>query len=113
MGLALCSDILLLLVCCAVLCCAVLCCAVLCCAVLCCALGVVRTGICWLAATPGESLESGGFYLDREPQVKHIAGPFITEGSRTKNTTDEVAELMKFLREASRGGSWNQGKWTP
>ena len=74
---------------------------------------IPAAGICWLAATPGQTLESGAFYLDREPQVKHIAGPFMTEGSRTKNSPDEVAELMTFLREASSGGSWSQGKWSP
>jgi dehydrogenase/reductase SDR family protein 12 len=38
--------------------------------------------------------------LDRTPQAKHIAGPFMTEGSRTKNTAEEVAELLEFLNTA-------------
>jgi len=70
-------------------------------------------GVCWLAATPGDTLESGAFYLDRKPQTKHIAGAFMTEGSRTKNSAEEVSELMAFLKEASAGGSWSEGQWTP
>jgi hypothetical protein len=58
--------------------------------------------ICWLATAPAASLESGAFYLDRQPQTKHIAGPFMTEGSRTKNSADEVAELMAFLSSATK-----------
>ena len=33
---------------------------------------------------------TGAFYLDRTVQPKHIAGPFFTEGSFTKNTEEEV-----------------------
>merc|ERR550532_474466 len=54
-------------------------------------------GMCWLLAGPSEDLQSGAFYLDREPQVKHMAGPFFTEGSFTKNSPAEVAELMGLL----------------
>ncbi|KAL3775140.1 hypothetical protein ACHAW5_010328 [Stephanodiscus triporus] len=56
-------------------------------------------GICWLTATPKKNLESGEFYLDRKPQMKHIAGPFFTEGSYTKNTDVEVDTMMKKLEE--------------
>jgi dehydrogenase/reductase SDR family protein 12 len=56
-------------------------------------------GICWLTATPKKNLEGGEFYLDRKPQRKHIAGPFFTEGSYTKNTDLEVDTMMKKLEE--------------
>ena len=36
-------------------------------------------GIAWLAAVPGAELQSGGFYLDRSPQAKHMAGAFFSE----------------------------------
>jgi hypothetical protein len=35
-------------------------------------------------------VESGAFYLDRVPRVKHVAGPFFSEGTHTKNTPEEV-----------------------
>jgi len=54
-------------------------------------------GIAWLMGTKGENLRSGEFYLDRKPQTKHIAGPFMTEGSFTKNTDSEIDEFMKML----------------
>jgi lipocalin len=54
-------------------------------------------GICWLCVAPSSELESGGFYLDREPCVKHMAGPFFSEGSFTKNTCAEVDEMMDNL----------------
>lgn len=50
-----------------------------------------------LAVAPGSEIESGAFYLDRSAQVKHLAGPFMSEGSRTKNSPAEVAELMAGL----------------
>ena len=31
-------------------------------------------GIAWLAVCPRDELEPGGFYLDRRPQAKHMAG---------------------------------------
>jgi dehydrogenase/reductase SDR family protein 12 len=58
-------------------------------------------GIAWLMGAPQQELKSGEFYLDREPQVKHIAGPFFSEGSFTKNTQQEVDEMMKRLKEAA------------
>lgn len=43
-------------------------------------------GITWLMAADRSVLKSGEFYLDRKPQRKHLAGPFFSEGSYTKNT---------------------------
>jgi dehydrogenase/reductase SDR family protein 12 len=51
-------------------------------------------GICWLCATPTPLLKPGAFYLDREPQTKHLAGPFFTEGWFTKNTVEEVDAMI-------------------
>jgi dehydrogenase/reductase SDR family member 12 len=59
-------------------------------------------GIIWLLMTPRSTLVSGGFYLDRTPRTKHIAGPFFTEGSYTKNTREEVSEMMRRLNECCR-----------
>eukprot|EP00584_Thalassiosira_punctigera_P012638 CAMPEP_0172572912 /NCGR_PEP_ID=MMETSP1067-20121228/135922_1 /TAXON_ID=265564 ORGANISM="Thalassiosira punctigera, Strain Tpunct2005C2" /NCGR_SAMPLE_ID=MMETSP1067 /ASSEMBLY_ACC=CAM_ASM_000444 /LENGTH=350 /DNA_ID=CAMNT_0013365503 /DNA_START=56 /DNA_END=1108 /DNA_ORIENTATION=+ len=58
-------------------------------------------GICWLMATPKRNLEGGEFYLDRMPQRKHIAGPFMTDGTYTKNTEEEVDVMMKNLEETT------------
>lgn len=60
-------------------------------------------GICWLLACPPEQVETGAFYLDREPQVKHMAGPFFYEGSFTKNTAAEVDAMMTSLENAING----------
>jgi len=54
-------------------------------------------GMCWLLACKPEQIESGAFYLDREAQVKHMAGPFFTEGSFTKNSHAEVDEMIRNL----------------
>jgi len=59
--------------------------------------------ICWLCTAPASELESGAFYLDRQPQSKHLAGPFFSEGSYTKNSQEEVDEMMKNLDEWSNG----------
>ena len=56
-------------------------------------------GIAWLMSTNGSKLENGGFYLDRKVQAKHIAGPFMSEGSSTKNSNEEIEELMEKLEE--------------
>lgn len=61
-------------------------------------------GMAWLCVAPAEKIESGEFYLDREPQVKHIAGPFLTEGSYTKNSPEEVDDMMRHLED------WTNGK---
>jgi dehydrogenase/reductase SDR family protein 12 len=55
--------------------------------------------IAWLTTTPRKNLESGAFYLDRSPQRKHIAGLFMTDGSFTKNSEEEVDAMMKKLEE--------------
>jgi dehydrogenase/reductase SDR family protein 12 len=60
-------------------------------------------GIIWLAVAPTSLLQNGGFYLDRTPQVKHIAGPFFSEGTYTKNSREEVDMLFSRLQEWS---SW-------
>mmetsp|Transcript_13243 Transcript_13243/g.30137 ORF Transcript_13243/g.30137 Transcript_13243/m.30137 type:complete len:192 (-) Transcript_13243:1144-1719(-) len=58
-------------------------------------------GICWMVGTKTENLQSGELYLDRTVQPKHIAGPFYSEGSFTKNTPKEVDEFMKKLQEVT------------
>jgi len=62
-------------------------------------------GIAWLCVTEKEQLESGAFYLDRKPQVKHMSGPFFSEGSYTKNTSAEVDHMMAMLEEWSAAAS--------
>jgi len=58
-------------------------------------------GICWLCAAPAAELQPGAFYLDREPQVKHLAGPFMTEGWFTQNSREDVDTLLaESTREA-------------
>lgn len=54
-------------------------------------------GIIWLCVADQQVIQGGEFYLDRSPQVKHIAGPFFTEGSFTKNTAEEVDTMMANL----------------
>mmetsp|Transcript_13356 Transcript_13356/g.28773 ORF Transcript_13356/g.28773 Transcript_13356/m.28773 type:complete len:246 (-) Transcript_13356:422-1159(-) len=56
--------------------------------------------IAWLAVCPRSELSPGAFYLDRAPQPKHLAGPFFSEGSYTKNTREEVDEMMRKLAAA-------------
>lgn len=58
-------------------------------------------GVAWLMATDQSNIESGALYLDRKPQVKHLAGPFFTEGTFTKNTESEVDELIENLKKAA------------
>lgn len=58
-------------------------------------------GVTWLMGADKSRLESGAFYLDRMTQPKHIAGPFFTEGSYTKNRPAEVSEMMQKLKEAA------------
>jgi lipocalin len=68
-------------------------------------------GILWLLSVPNATaaaaasggggtaaLVPGAFYLDRSPQPKHIAGPFFSEGSFTKNTPAEVQDMMAQLQ---------------
>jgi len=56
-------------------------------------------GICYLMSTARHNLTSGGFYLDRAPQRKHIGGAFMTEGSFTKNSQKDVDEMLQKLRQ--------------
>jgi len=55
-------------------------------------------GLAWLLGADSCKLENGALYLDRQTQPKHIAGPFFTEGSYTKNTEKEVDEMMQNLK---------------
>ena len=66
-------------------------------------------GILWLLLAEESLLQSGSFYLDRQPRVKHLAGPFFTEGSFTKNTPDEVREIMANLACCCRRSSYCPG----
>jgi dehydrogenase/reductase SDR family protein 12 len=58
-------------------------------------------GIAWLMSADRTKLESGAFYLDREPQRKHLAGAFFSEGSFTKNTDVEVDDMMEHLKQVT------------
>jgi len=60
-------------------------------------------GIAWLMSTPHTNLKSGEFYLDRMPDLKHIAGPFMTPGTFTQNSEKEVDVMMNKLKEACGG----------
>jgi dehydrogenase/reductase SDR family protein 12 len=60
-------------------------------------------GIIWLSVAPTDQIQGGAFYLDRSPQVKHMAGPFFSEGSFTKNSRLEVMEMIDNLDRWSRG----------
>ena len=55
-------------------------------------------GIIWLLLADKDQLQGGGFYLDRQPRVKHLAGPFFTEGTFTKNSPQEIADMMATLQ---------------
>eukprot|EP00913_Durusdinium_trenchii_P013055 g12255.t1 len=50
-------------------------------------------GLLWLCVSRPRNLESGGFYLDKILQPKHLAGPFFTEGEATKNSIAECKAL--------------------
>ena len=54
-------------------------------------------GIIYLCVADASKLLQGGFYLDRVPRTKHMAGPFFTEGSFTKNSREEVDTMMENL----------------
>ena len=62
-------------------------------------------GIAWLCVAPAEAIEDGAFYLDRVPRTKHIAGPFFTEGSFTKNTAEELDDMERGLEQWSRAAT--------
>jgi len=52
-------------------------------------------GICWLCAAPRDQLKSGEFYLDREPQPKHLPARLCK--NFTVNTSEEVDDMMNKL----------------
>ena len=56
-------------------------------------------GVAWLVATDSQNIVSGELYLDRKVQPKHLAGPFFSEGRYTKNTKEEVDELLNNLKQ--------------
>jgi dehydrogenase/reductase SDR family member 12 len=58
-------------------------------------------GIAWLTHVDTSKLVNGGLYLDRDTQPKHLAGPFFSEGSYTKNKPKEIEKLMADLKEAA------------
>lgn len=60
-------------------------------------------GIAWLCVAPAPQLQSGGFYLDRKAEPKHMAGPFFTQGSFTKNSPAEVDAMVDGLHKWSHG----------
>jgi len=61
-------------------------------------------GMAWLLCCPRDEIKTGEFYLDRTPQAQHMAGPFFTEGSYTKNSQEEITLLMQKLELWSNGG---------
>jgi dehydrogenase/reductase SDR family member 12 len=58
-------------------------------------------GVAWCTSVDVDRLESGALYLDRKVQKKHIAGPFMSEGSFTKNTSGEIQAFMENLKKAA------------
>lgn len=64
-------------------------------------------GIAWLCACEAAEIEGGAFYLDRSPAPKHLAGPFFTEGTYTKNSQTEIEEMLKALHQATAATSAN------
>jgi len=60
-------------------------------------------GICWLATAPSSDIVGGEFYLDREPQFKHVSGYGL--GVNTKNTALEVDNMMAKLETWSSAES--------
>ena len=53
-------------------------------------------------AASRDAIKAGEFYLDREPTRKHMAGPFFSEGTFTKNSEKEVLQLVESLGECVR-----------
>jgi dehydrogenase/reductase SDR family member 12 len=58
-------------------------------------------GVAWLVGTKTENIKNGELYLDRLVQKKHISGPFMAEGSYTKNTPDEIKQFLSNLKQAA------------
>jgi dehydrogenase/reductase SDR family protein 12 len=61
-------------------------------------------GMAWLLCGPPDQIQSGELYLDRTVQVQHMAGPFFSEGSHTKNTSADIDEMMQKLESWANGG---------
>lgn len=59
-------------------------------------------GVAWLMQVDRNEVVNGALYLDRSPQKKHIAGPFMTEGTYTKNKPSDVDEMMQKLKEVAK-----------
>lgn len=58
-------------------------------------------GISWLVSTNLNNINSGELYLDRKIQKKHLAGPFMSEGTFTKNTVEEIKTFMEHLKQTA------------
>ena len=58
-------------------------------------------GICWLLGCKAEEIESGAFYLDRQPFPKHVAGLFATE-ARTPRTQTMKRRCLSITWRGSR-----------
>jgi len=56
-------------------------------------------GIAWLMQVDGKDLDAGAFYLDRSVQPKHMGGAFMTEGTITKSSKEEVDDMMERLKK--------------
>jgi len=63
-------------------------------------------GIAWLCVAPADQITAGAFYLDRKVEPKHLAGPFFSGGSFTRNTPEEVDLMVAKLE------TWSNGKRT-
>lgn len=61
-------------------------------------------GICWLCVAPQQELESGAFYLDRQPQVKHLVPWTRGEPGEAQALAKRLAELVAST-SASAGTS--------
>ena len=68
-------------------------------------------GICWLMSVGSAKIESGAFYLDREPQPKHIAGNFYYEGTATKNSPEEIDKFLENLERANDNSKALHSVW--
>lgn len=60
-------------------------------------------GIIWLCTRPRAELVSGAFYLDRQPEAKHIEAGGLSRMlmSDTTNSVEEVRHMMAKLEEAT------------
>lgn len=56
-------------------------------------------GIIWLCVVDNSALVSGSFYLDRAVQCKHLSGFFFSEGTFTKNSREEVDDMILNLEK--------------